>query len=195
MIRTIRIGLATLVVAVVVIGVVVALQPADFRVERSITISAPAAVVFARVNDLHRWQEFSPWAKLDPAATNTFEGPPAGVGAVFAWAGNDDIGEGRMTISESRPDELVRMRLDFLRPFAATNTTDFSFKPQGEQTLVTWSMTGKNNFMAKAAGLVMNMDKLVGGDFEKGLTDLKSLSEAGESSLTPDPSHPTPAAE
>jgi carbon monoxide dehydrogenase subunit G len=178
MIRTIRIGLATLAVAVVVIAVVVALQPSDFRVERSITISAPATVVFARVNDLHRWQEFSPWAKLDPAARNTFEGPPAGVGAVFAWAGNDDVGEGRMTISESRPDELVRMKLDFLKPFAATNTTDFTFKPQGERTLVTWSMTGKNNFMAKAVGLLMNMDKLVGSDFEKGLADLKSLSEA-----------------
>ena len=179
MIRMIRISLATLVAAVVVICVVVALQPADFRVERSITISAPAAVVFARVNDLHRWQEFSPWAKLDPAAKNTFEGPAAGVGAVFAWAGNDDIGAGRMTISESRPDELVRMTIDFLKPFAATNTTDFTFKPQGGQTLVTWSITGKNSFMAKAVSLLINMDKTVGGDFEKGLADLKSLSEAG----------------
>lgn len=177
--RAIRIGLGFLVVIVVGLGVLVSLQPADFRIERSIAIAAPVAVVFGRVNDLHRWQEFSPWAKLDPTATNTFEGPSAGVGASFAWSGDDKIGQGRMTITESRPDELIQMRLEFLRPIVATNTTEFAFQPQGEATLVTWSMTGRNDFMGKAAGLMMNMDEMVGADFEKGLADLKSLSEAG----------------
>jgi len=170
--------LVALAVAVVGIAVVVALQPTEFRVVRSASIAAPPAVVFGYVNDLHKWQEFSPWAKRDPAAKNTFEGPPAGAGAIFSWAGNAEVGEGRMTITESRPDERVRMRLDFFKPIAATNAVEFTFEPEGEQTVVTWSMSGENGFVGKAIGLLMNMDEMVGGDFEKGLADLKSLSEA-----------------
>lgn len=171
-------------VIIVIVGVLsallllVALQPSDFRVERSITVAAPAAVVFAEVNDFHRWEAWSPWAKMDPAMKQTYEGAPAGVGAVYSWVGNGQVGEGRMTILESKPGELVRINLEFFKPFAATNTATFVFTPTGDQTTVTWSMTGKNNFVGKAMCLVMSMDKMVGGEFEKGLADIKSLAEA-----------------
>ena len=130
------------------------------------------------MNDLHKWQEFSPWAKRDPNAVTTFEGPSAGTGAVFSWAGNSEVGEGRMTIVESRPNDLVRFRLDFVKPFAGTNEVEFRFTPQGDQTLVVWTMTGENDFVGKAIGLVLDMDAMIGGDFEQGLADLKTLSEA-----------------
>src|SRR2546425_3483465 len=130
---------------VVVFVVVVSLRPANFRVTRSATITAPPGEVFALVNDLHKFQDWSPWAKIDPNCKLTYDGPPAGVGASFAWAGNKDVGEGRMTIIESKPGELVRFRLEFLKPFKATNTAEFDFKSAGNQTEVTWSMFGKNN--------------------------------------------------
>src|SRR5262249_31753301 len=153
--------------------VFVALQPSGYRVVRTTTISAPAPAVFAQVNDFHNWEAWSPWAKLDPAMKQTFEGTPAGTGAVYKWAGNKQVGEGRMTLTESRPSELVKINLDFPKPFAPTCTTEFTLKPKDNQTAVTWSMAGENNFIAKAFCLFMNMDKTVGGDFEKGLTQMK----------------------
>jgi uncharacterized protein YndB with AHSA1/START domain len=169
-----------LALAVIIVGlvIVIAMQPADFRIERSTMIAAPPEVVFAQVNDFHAWQDWSPWAKLDPAAKNTYEGPAAGNDAVFMWSGNNEVGEGKMTIVESKPNELVRIKLEFIRPFAATNTAEFNFKPEAEGTAVTWSMYGPNNFMSKAIHLVMDMDKMVGSDFEKGLADMKSKAEA-----------------
>lgn len=174
MLTIILIALAVLVVAFVI---VVASRPADFRVVRSVTIPAAATVVFERVNDLHKFQDWSPWAKIDPNCKLTYDGPTAGVGASFAWAGNKQVGEGRMTVIESRPGELVRFRLEFLKPFKANNTAEFDFKSAGNQTEVTWSMYGKNNFMFKAMGLFMDCDKMVGPDFEKGLANLKSVVE------------------
>jgi uncharacterized protein YndB with AHSA1/START domain len=159
------------------LAVIVVLQPSDFRISRSTTIAAPAATVFEQVNDFHKWDGWSPWAKLDPNMKQSHEGAPTGVGASYWWSGNDQVGEGRMTLTESRPSEMIRIKLEFLKPFAATNTAEFSFKPDGNQTTVTWSMFGSNNFMAKAFGLVMNMDKLVGADFEKGLAQLKTVAE------------------
>jgi hypothetical protein len=105
------------------------------------------------VNDFHNW------AKLDPAAKTTFEGRSAGIGAILRWAGNSEVGEGSMTITDSRPSDLIRIKLEFLKPFAATNTAEFTFKPAGNQTAVTWRMKGKNNLIAKAVCLFMNMDK------------------------------------
>ncbi|MGH7303763.1 MAG: SRPBCC family protein [Candidatus Rokuibacteriota bacterium] len=169
---------AAVALVVGVLAVIVALQPSEFRIERSATIAAPAPAVFAQVNDFHNWEAWSPWAKLDPAARNTFEGPRAGQGAAFAWAGNSQVGEGRMTITESRPSELVRIKLEFLKPFEATNTAEFTFKPQGERTVVTWSMYGDHNFVGRAVGLFVNMDKALGGEFEKGLASMKSVAEA-----------------
>jgi hypothetical protein len=126
-------------------------------------------MVFAQVNDFHNWEAWSPWAKLDPAAKAIIEGPRAGKGAIFRWAGNEEVGEGSMTITESRPSDLIRIKLEFLKPFEATNTAEFTFKPVDNQTNVTWSMEGQNNFIAKAVCLFMNMDQMVGGQFEKGL--------------------------
>jgi uncharacterized protein YndB with AHSA1/START domain len=164
-------------IIVVLVGIV-ALQPSEFRVARTATISAPAPAVFAQVNDFHKWEAWSPWAKRDPAAKATFEGPPAGTGAVFRWAGNEEVGEGSMTITESRPSDLIRINLEFLKPFAATSIAEFTFKPEGDQTAVTWSMVGHNNFIAKAVCLFMDMEETVGGDFEQGLAQMKSAVEA-----------------
>lgn len=164
----------------IIIGlvVVISLRPAEFRVVRSATILAPPSEVFAQVNDFHNWEAWSPWAKLDPAAKSTFEGASAGTGAIFSWSGNKKVGEGTMTMTESRPSDLIRIKLEFRRPFQGTNALEFTFKPDGNQTVVAWSMSGRNNFISKAFCLFMNMDKMVGGDFEKGLTNLKAVVEA-----------------
>jgi len=165
--------------AVVVAGflVIVALQPSDFRIERSATMRSPAQAPYAQVNDFKNWAAWSPWEKIDPALKRSYEGPQAGTGASYAWQGNKDVGEGRMTITDSRPGELVRIRLEFFKPFAATNTAEFRFKNSGESTAVTWTMTGQNNFLSKAICLFVDMDKMVGGMFEQGLTQMKTVVE------------------
>jgi len=175
----ILIGLAAVAVVFVI---VVAMRPANFRVTRTAAISAPPAFVFAQVNDLHKWEAWSPWEKIDPALKRTFEGPAAGPGASYRWVGNNKVGEGCMTITESRPDEFIRFKLEFLKPFKASNVAEFTFKPEGNQTVVTWSMAGKNNFMFKAVGLFMNCDQMIGGDFEKGLAQMKSVAETANKS-------------
>jgi hypothetical protein len=169
--------LAAVAAVVVVFLVVVALQPSDFKVERSATMRAPAPAAFAQVNDFQNWRVWSPWEKVDPALKRQYEGPKAGTGAVYAWQGNKDVGEGRMTITESRPGELVRIKLEFFKPFAATNQADFTFKPAGDGTSVTWTMSGQNNFISKAMCLFVDMDKMVGGMFEQGLAQMKTVVE------------------
>jgi len=171
-------SLAAVAAIVVVFLFVVALQPSDFKVERSATMRAPAPAAFAQVNDFQNWRAWSPWEKVDPALKRQYEGPKAGTGAVYAWQGNKDVGEGRMTITESRPGDLVRIKLEFFKPFAATNTAEFSFKPAGaDATAVTWTMTGQNNFLSKAICMFVDMDKMVGGMFDQGLTQMKSIVE------------------
>jgi len=172
-----KILIALAVVVIALVGVV-AVQPSGFRIERTTTISAPPPAVFAHVNDFHKWEAWNPWAKLDPAMRQTYGGAAAGTGAIYTWAGNREVGEGRMTLTESRPTELIRIKLEFLKPFRATNTAEFTFKPDGDRTVVTWTMTGEKNFIAKAVGLVMNMDRMVGGQFETGLARMKSVVEA-----------------
>lgn len=168
-----------LAIAALVLGFVgfVAMQPSEFRVTRSATMNAPAAEVFAQVNDFQKWGAWSPWAKVDPAAKNTFEGPASGTGAIFHWDGNDKVGAGSLTITESQPNELIRMELKFIRPYEDVCTTEIAFAPQGERTEVTWSMFGRHNFMSKACCLFMDMDKMIGGDFEKGLVSIKEIVE------------------
>ncbi len=167
---------------VLVLLIVIALQPGEFSITRSARIAAPPLVVFGHVNDFHQWEEWSPWAKLDPEAKNRHEGPASGVGAVFSWSGNNKVGEGRMTLIESRPGELIRIQLEFLRPMKASNLTEFSFKAdaQAGQTVVVWTMSGRNGFLGKAMGLVMNCDKMVGGQFEQGLANLNRVVSGGE---------------
>jgi hypothetical protein len=171
-----------ILLALVIIGIVffvlVIGQPDEFKVVRSAVMAAPPATVFEQVNDFHKWDDWSPWAKLDPACKNTFSGAAAGKDAGFAWDGNKKVGAGRMRITESQSPELIRINLEFLRPFKTSNLTEFTFKAQGGQTLVAWTMTGKSNFMCKVFGLFMDGDKMVGKDFEKGLASIKAIVEA-----------------
>jgi hypothetical protein len=157
--------------------IVVAGQPGEFKLVRSTTIAAPPENVFPHVNDLHKWDAWSPWAKLDPNAKNSFEGAETGVGSAMSWEGSKKIGAGKMTITESRANESVGFRLEFIRPFKATNTAEFVFKRAGNQTEVVWSMSGKSNLFFKVFGLFMNCDDMAGRDFEKGLASLKAIAE------------------
>jgi hypothetical protein len=157
MIAAILISLGSIIAIVLVI---VAMQPPTFRITRSTAIAAPSSIVFQKVNNLQEWNAWSPWAQLDPSMKQTYDGPPQGIDAICSW------------------NELVRLKLEFFKPFKATNTAEFSLTDQANQTLVTWSMTGQKNFPAKAFHLIMNMDKMLGSDFEKGLSKLKSISES-----------------
>lgn len=170
--------LGALALIVVALAAFVATRPDTFSVTRTAEIAAPPAKVFAQVNDFHQWEKWSPWAKLDPNAKLTFEGPESGVGAKYSWEGNDKVGAGSQTITESIPDERVKIKLAFLKPFESTSDVDFTFKPQGDKTLVTWTMSGEQNFIGKAMSCVMDCDKMIGGDFEKGLASLAAASTA-----------------
>ena len=170
----------TFYIVIAVIGIlliVVSQQPAEFKIVRSTTMAVPVSAIFPHVNNLRKWEAWSPWAKLDPNAKNSFEGGDEGVGAVMRWEGNCKVGSGGMTIIESRLNEAVNFRLDFLKPMKATSYSDFSFKPEGNNTLVIWSMSGTNNFMGKFMSLFMNCEKMVGGHFEKGLASIKAIVE------------------
>ena len=174
MLVKILIGTAVVLVALVAY---VATQPGEFSVSRSATFAAPAPAVFAQVNELKKWEAWSPWAKKDPQAKQSYAGPAAGAGASMSWVGNKEVGEGRMTIVDSSPNALVRFKLEFIKPFAATNSAEFSFKEEGGRTALTWSMRGQNNFIGKAMCLVFDMDKMVGGDFEADLAGIKAIVE------------------
>jgi hypothetical protein len=175
MLKKILIGLA---VAVAVLAGIISTGPSEFSVQRSATIQAPPDIAFAMVNDFQRWNEWSPWDKLDPNMKRNFTGAKAGLDAIYEWSGNDDVGEGRMTILESKANELVRIRLEFIKPFASTSTTQFAFATEGTGTKVTWTMSGKNDFIGKAFSLVMDMDEMIGKDFEKGLASMTKGAEA-----------------
>jgi hypothetical protein len=169
-----------LVVVVVIFLIVVALQPAHFSVKRSANIQAPPERVFAQINDFKAWNSWSPWAKLDPNCKYTFGETSVGEGATYAWEGDGNVGSGNMTITESKPAQQVDIRLEFIKPFPGLCPTQFTFKPEGggAATQVTWTMSGEKNFISKAMCLFMSMDKMVGGDFEKGLANIKEIVEA-----------------
>jgi uncharacterized protein YndB with AHSA1/START domain len=162
-----------LVVAVVVLLLVVSRQPDTFHVERSRRIAAPQDKVFAQINDFHLWQQWSPWAKLDPTMQVTYSGPDSGVGATQSWVGNNQVGQGSSTIIESQPNERVRMTLAFLKPFKATNDVVFTVVPEGDTVRVTWAMSGPKNLLMKGMHMVMDMDKMCGQAFEHGLAQLE----------------------
>lgn len=169
--------LLALAIIAILFFVILVGRPDEFKVVRSATMAASPATVFEQVNDFHKWDAWSPWAKIDPACKNSFDGASAGKGAIFAWDGNNKVGAGRMMVLESQPPELIRINLEFLRPFKATNIAEFVFKPEGKGTAVTWNMFGKSNFMSKAFGLFVDCDKMIGKDFENGLASLKSVAE------------------
>jgi hypothetical protein len=165
------------VVAIAGFLVYVALKPSDFRITRSESIKAAPGTVFAYINDLHGFNNWSPFAQGDPGLKIDYSGPPSGKGAAYAWDGAGKTGKGRMEITDSSPTSQVVMRLEFTKPMTATNKVEFTLVPAGPETTVTWSMTGRSSYLHKLMGTLFNMDKMVGGEFEKGLISLKTLAE------------------
>jgi len=172
-----KIILIGLPILFIVLLITIALQPADYKVVRSTAIAAPASTVFVHINDLRKFQNWSPWAKVDPNCKYSYEGPATGTGSAFSWQGDSKVGAGKMTITESRPHELVRARLDFYKPFAGVGEAEYTLKPDGDKTIFTWTMTGRKIFITKAIGMFISMDKMLGSQFETGLANLKSLAE------------------
>lgn len=167
---------AIILVAIIVSALVyISTRPDSFQIRRSAEIPSSPDVLFGIINDLHRWSEWSPYEKFDPQMKKSFEGAAFGPGASYAWNGNKHVGEGRLTIVESQPGEHVTMKLEFSRPFKCNNQVVFKLYPIDNGTNVSWIMDGKNTFISKAFGLLMNMDKMVGQQFEEGLANLKKL--------------------
>ena len=167
----------------VVVGIVVLVAiramfvPDSFRVERSVTVKASPEKIFPLLNDFQQFALWSPWEKLDPAMSRQISTPSAGRGAVYEWRGNSKAGAGRMEILESIPSQSVRVKLDFLKPFESHNTTDYTLTPAGDSTRVTWVMHGPSTFPSKVMQVFMSMDKMIGGDFDRGLAEIKTLAE------------------
>jgi hypothetical protein len=174
MVKKILLGVVALIVLLLVFATT---RPDSFRVERSITIKADPAKVFAFLNDFHHFGNWSPWEKLDPAMKVTHSGALSGPGAIYEWAGNDAVGAGRMEILQSVPNTAVTVKLDFLKPFEGHNTSEYTLSTSGDATTVTWAMFGPSPYISKVMGLVVSMDSMIGKDFERGLTQLKSVAE------------------
>lgn len=182
MLKKILLVLAALLAILII---VILNQPDEFSLSRSALMAAPPARVFEHVNDFHKWEEWSPWADLDPDSKVTFEGAESGQGAIFKWSGNHEVGEGSQEIIESKPGELVKIKLVFIKPFAGTSDTEFNFQQAGEGTRVTWTMSGKNDFIGKCISLIMDCETMLGPQFEKGLANLKAKVEAATQNPTP----------
>jgi uncharacterized protein YndB with AHSA1/START domain len=168
-----------IVIVVVVIGVLVAaaMRPGSFAVRRSAEMRAPAAAIYPLIADFREWPRWSPWETLDPNMKRTLSGAPSGTGAVYAWEGSSKVGAGRMEIRDVAPPSKVVIQLDFIKPFEGHNVTEFALVPKGESTDVQWTMRGPATFMMKLMGLFMNMDKMIGRDFERGLSNLRAAVE------------------
>lgn len=167
-------------IGLVIAGVllVAALRPNHFRLQRTATIASSPEAIYAELEDLRRWQTWSPWEDIDPALRRTYSGPATGTGSVYEWASdNAKAGEGRMTITEARVPSKLVIQLDFIKPIRATNTAEFTLQAQDGGTVVTWAMYGPSPFVSRLFGLIFNMDKMIGADFEKGLSRLKALTE------------------
>ncbi len=170
--------IALVIVALIAIVLIYATtRPDSFSVQRTATIKAPPEKVFALINDFHHWPAWSPWEKLDPAMKRTHSGATSGKGAVYAWVGNSDVGEGRMEIVDSVPSSKVDIKLDFITPFESKNTTLFTLQPQGDSTQVTWLMQGPAPYVTQLMTVFVSMDKMIGKDFEAGLANLKANAE------------------
>ena len=175
MVKKILLGLLALIALVLLFAVA---RPDTFRVERSITVKAEPAKVYALFNDFHQFSSWSPWRNLDPAMQTTHSGAPSGQGAVYTWAGNYAVGVGRMEILQTVPNTSVTVKLDFLKPFEAHNTTQYTLAPgAGGTTTVTWAMFGPSPYISKVMGVFVSMDSMIGKDFERGLATLKAVAE------------------
>ena len=177
MLTGIQIIIALLVIVVVAILVLASTKPDRFRVQRSTSIKAPPETVFALINDFHNWPQWSPWEHRDPAMKRTHSGAASGKGAVYAWEGDKNVGQGRMEIMESSLPSRIVIKLDFLKPFEAHNTAEFTMERSGDATNIVWAMHGPSPFMTKVINVFMSMDSMVGKDFEAGLAKLKQLTE------------------
>ena len=174
MIKKILIVIAVLIAAVLIYA---ATKPDTFRVERSASIKAPPEEIFPYVNDLHNHGAWSPWEKKDPAMKRTHSGAASGKGAIYEWDGNNEIGQGRMEITESIPHSKVVFAMHFIKPFEAYNIAEIVLEPQGDSTTVTWAIYGPQPYISKLFSLVCSMDKMIGKEFESGLANLKVLTE------------------
>lgn len=171
-----KIGL-TLLVLLVALFAYAATKPDTFSVQRSTSIKAPPEKIYPLISDFHRWNAWSPYEKMDTAMKKTYTGAPSGVGAVYEWEGNSNVGKGRMEIAEATPSK-VGIKLDFLQPFESHNRADFTLEPKADSTtIVTWSMQGQNVYIGKVMSIFVNMDQMVGRDFETGLANLKAIAE------------------
>lgn len=177
MLKTLAYIAAVIVVVVAGILIYAATRPDMFRVQRTATIKAPPEKIFALINDLRSWSQWSPYEKKDPAMKRTFSGAANGKGAVYEWDGDNNVGKGRMEITEATPPGKILIKLDFIKPFEGHNTAEFTMEPRSDGTVVTWAMYGPASFMMKAMGLFMNMDNMIGNDFAAGLANLKAAAE------------------
>lgn len=175
--KTVLLGLVALVViAVAIVLILAAMKPDTFQVQRSIAIQAPPERIQPLIADFRAWGAWSPWEKKDPAMTRSFSGADSGVGARYAWEGDKTVGRGSMEIVEAAPTK-VALKLDFIAPFEAHNAAVFALQPQGQTTNVVWTMTGPTPFLGKIVHVFMNMDRMIGGDFEAGLAAMKAAAE------------------
>jgi uncharacterized protein YndB with AHSA1/START domain len=177
MLKIIAIVAVILVVAVLAVLAYAATKPDTFTVRRSVGIKAPPEKIFPLINDYRNWPQWSPYENRDPAMKRSFSGAATGKGAIYAWDGDKNIGAGRMEILDTAPPSRVTIKLDFSRPFEAHNIVDFTLEPQGHMTTVTWAMRGPVRYMAKIIHVFMDMDKMVGTDFETGLANMKAAAE------------------
>jgi uncharacterized protein YndB with AHSA1/START domain len=177
MLEVIAVIAVILAIAIAVVLILAATKPGRFSVRREITVQAPAEKIFPLINDFHQWVAWSPYEHRDPALKRTYSGVESGKGAVYAWDGNNNVGSGRMEILESAVPSKIVIKLDFFKPFEGHNTAEFTMLPQGNATHVTWLMHGPAPFMNKLMQVFMNLDKMIGKDFEAGLVNLKTVTE------------------
>jgi hypothetical protein len=171
------IAIIAIVLAIAIVLILAVTKPASFSVERAIDIRTPAERIFPLINDFHQWGSWSPWENKDPGMQRSFSGAASGKGAVYGWQGNNNVGSGRMEIIEASAPLKILIKLDFFKPFEAHNTAEFTILPQGDATRLNWVMRGPASFMSKLTQVFMNLDKMVGKDFEIGLANLKNLTE------------------
>ena len=174
MFKIVAVVVVLLVAAVLIFAVT---RPDTFRVQRSISIKAPPDKIYALINDFDRWRAWSPYEKLDPAMKRNRSGATSGKGSVYEWEGNSKVGKGRMEIADTSPPSRMTIKLDFLKPFEAHNTAEFTLDAKGDATNVTWAMDGPVSYPVKIMHLFFNMDKMVGSQFEEGLANLKAIAE------------------
>ena len=181
MFEIIAIIAVVLAIAIAVVLILAATKPDTFSVRRAATVKAPPEKIFSLINDFHQWGTWSPWENKDPAMKRSYSGAPSGKGAIYAWDGNKNVGSGRMEILDASQPSKIVIKLDFFKPFEAHNTAEFTMLPQGNATNattnVTWLMHGPAPFMSKVMQVFMNMDKMIGKDFETGLANLKKVTE------------------